>query len=482
FSQAELQAVVQPFLNRPLSFADLLQARAAVTQLYLDKGYVTSGAYLPANQIVKNGIVTISIVEGSVEDIRITGLKSLQPSYLRDRLKAATQAPLNINRLNDALQRLKQDPLLSRLSAEVLPGTKTGSNILAVSAVQSPSRELRVFLNNQRSAASGEFARQVSFQQTNLTRYGDILNASYTNTDGSHEVGVSYALPINPQNGTLSIRYGQSFSKVVQKPFDALNLRSTSRNVTLQWRQPVLDRMNHQLAVGVAIGRQESETTFLSGFPFSIPESGADAKGRIRITQLNLFQEWTQRDQKSLLALRSDFGLGLDLGATDNRRAPDGQFLKWQGQAQWIRALTPRTTLTLQSTLQVADRPLPNPAVLDLGGIDGLRGYPQDVFLFDQAVLTSAALEFSLLPSTANDHGLYFGPFIDVGYGWNLRKASPTQDRVLVSPGLGLRYEWSDRIGLQINWGIPIVRLRNEQISPGFADSRVLFSLEAKLF
>jgi hemolysin activation/secretion protein len=481
FSEVELQAVTAPFLNRPLTFSQLLEVRSAITQLYLDRGYLTSGAYLPANQSIREGIVTIEVVEGSIETIRVTGTKSLRPRYIRDRLRATTQKPLNVNKLNEALQVLKQDPLIERLSAEILPSPQPGTNVLAVRVVQAPSRELHVQLNNDRSASSGDFARGVSFSQANLTGYGDQLGVNYTNTDGSHEFGASYALPINAKNGTLSISYNQANSKVIQKPFDALNLRSVSRNLTLQFRQPILDKPTYQFAAGVALSRQESETSFFSGLPFSIPDSGADAKGRTRITEMNLFQEWTQQGRRSLLTLRSDFGIGLDIGATRNPKAPDGRFFKWQGQAQWLYALRPNALLVLRSSLQFADRPVPNPALFSLTGADGLRGYPQGIFLFDQAALGTAAIEFSLFQSEAQTHALYLVPFVDVGYGWNFRKESATQDRVLISPGVGLRYEWSDRIGLQVNWGIPLIGIPRENISPGIQDSHITISFDVQL-
>ena len=46
FSKQELDAALKDFVGRPLTFAQLLQARSAVSQLYFSKGYVTSGALI----------------------------------------------------------------------------------------------------------------------------------------------------------------------------------------------------------------------------------------------------------------------------------------------------------------------------------------------------------------------------------------------------------------------------------------------------
>jgi hemolysin activation/secretion protein len=482
FTMEQLQAATASFLNRPLRFEDLLKARAAITKLYVDQGYLTSGAYLPANQDVSKGIVTFQVLEGSIEEIRVTGTKSLRPRYIRDRLQSAIHPPLNIPRLTAALQLLKQNPLIERISAELLPGTQPGTNLLAVSIIPAPSRTAHITLNNHRSATSGEFGRQIRFSQTNLTGYGDRFSANYTNAAGSYDFNLNYALPVNAKDGTFSVSYGQSDSNVIQRPFSALDINSSSRNLTVAFRQPIIDTSSHQIVLGAALSRQESELTFLDGIPLSLPNTGSDAQGRIRVTQLNLFQEWTQRRRRSLLTLRSDLDIGLDLGATRNPTAPDGRYVKWQGLAQLLYGIHPDTILTLRSTVQLSDRALPNSSLLGLGGNRALRGYPEGFLLFDQAVFGTAELTIPIFRTEDRSHRLYLSPFVDLGYGWNYRRISATDNRFLIAPGLGLRYEWTDRIGVQINWGIPLVGVPADKIIPGIEDSRVLFSVDVKLF
>jgi hemolysin activation/secretion protein len=223
FPMEQLQAATASFLNRPLRFEDLLKARAAITKLYVDQGYLTSGAYLPANQDVSKGVVTFQVLEGSIEEIRVTGTKSLRPRYIRDRLQSAIHPPLNIPRLTSALQLLKQNPLIESISAELLPGTQPGTNLLAVRIIPAPSRTAHITLNNHRSATSGEFGRQIRFSQTNLTGYGDRFSANYTNAAGSYDFNLNYALPVNAKDGTFSVSYGQADSNVIQRPFSALD-------------------------------------------------------------------------------------------------------------------------------------------------------------------------------------------------------------------------------------------------------------------
>ncbi|MGL6343775.1 MAG: POTRA domain-containing protein, partial [Waterburya sp.] len=111
--QSEIEQVVKDsqLKYRTATFEDLVCLRSRITQLYLEQGYVTSGAFLANNQDLSNGIVTIQVVEGELEDIVITGLDRLQQSYLRSRLELAAQKPLNKNDLETGLQLLVLNPL-----------------------------------------------------------------------------------------------------------------------------------------------------------------------------------------------------------------------------------------------------------------------------------------------------------------------------------------------------------------------------------
>ncbi len=115
FSPAQLAKVLAPFTNRPISFAELFQARSAVTQLYFDNGYVTSGAYIPP-QTLQGKVVKIAVLEGGLESIQVTGTKYLRPNYVRRRIAIATKAPLKRDRLLQALQLLQLNPLISNIS------------------------------------------------------------------------------------------------------------------------------------------------------------------------------------------------------------------------------------------------------------------------------------------------------------------------------------------------------------------------------
>ena len=95
FSQAEFDRVTAPFVGRVITLAELYSARSAITQIYVDKGYITSGALIPL-QTLKGGIVEIQVIEGRLEKINVTGNKRLRSGYVSSRIGLGTQTPLNL--------------------------------------------------------------------------------------------------------------------------------------------------------------------------------------------------------------------------------------------------------------------------------------------------------------------------------------------------------------------------------------------------
>jgi hemolysin activation/secretion protein len=51
FSHRQLDQITAPYIGQELSYEELLQIRSAITDLYVKKGYVTSGAYLPEQDV-----------------------------------------------------------------------------------------------------------------------------------------------------------------------------------------------------------------------------------------------------------------------------------------------------------------------------------------------------------------------------------------------------------------------------------------------
>ena len=472
FSNRQLAEVTAKFTGRPLTFAELLEVRSAVTKLYVDNGYVTSGALIPP-QSLTGGVVMIQVVEGSLEAIQVNGTRRLNPNYVRSRLAIATPKPLNVPRLLEALRLLQLDPLIKNLSAELAAGPNPGSSLLTVRVQEENSFSAQTNLNNGRSPSVGSSRRGLQLIEGNLFGQGDGLSVGYTNTDGSNGFDISYSFPLNPRNDTLNLSYGNTSSHVIEPPFDLIDIESSSRYFDLTFRQPVIQTPSRELTLGLTASRRESKTSLLD-IPFPLSE-GADQEGRTRISALRFFQEWTQRGSQEVIALRSQFNIGLGvLNATVNDNSPDSRFLSWRGQGQWVRLLAPDTLLLVRGDIQLADRSLLPIEQMGLGGFGSIRGYRQDLLLADNGALVSAELKLPILRIRQWQGILHLIPFVDVGTVWNNSGTNP-DPTTLASVGLGLQLALGDVLQARLDWGIPLISVDSSERT--LQEQGLLFSI-----
>jgi len=461
FSKEDFDEVLKDYKGR-ISFARLLQARSAITKLYVDNGYITSGAFIPP-QTLTGGVVKISVVEGSVEEIRVTGTGRLHSNYVRSRLRNGTKTPLNVNRLLQSLQLLQLNPLIRNISAELSAGTRPGLSVLEVTVRPERTFSASISLDNNSPPSVGVFRRQLNINELNLTGNGDSFTVSYSNTNGSNQIEANYILPVNARNGTIRLGFDWIKSSIIEKPFDQVDIGAVSYDYELSFRQPLILTPNKELALGLTLNRRESNTTLL-GEPFQL-SPGANDKGQTRLAVIRFFQEWTQRESRSVFAARSQFNLGVGaFDASIRESAPDGRFFSWRGQAQWLRLLGGNAAdtsgspiLLIRADMQLADRRLVPLEQFAIGGSDSVRGYRQDLFLTDNGILGSVEVRIPVYRLRDRPGVFQVIPFVDVGKVWNNGNQKNPDPSTLASIGVGLQWQMGERLRFRFDYGLPLI-------------------------
>ncbi|MDY6806257.1 MAG: ShlB/FhaC/HecB family hemolysin secretion/activation protein [Cyanobacteriota bacterium] len=473
FSDKKLAEITAPFTGRPISFSELLGARTAISELYVSEGYITSGALIPP-QSFDSGIVTIQIIEGTLEGLEVTGEGKLKSGYVRDRIRLATKQPVNQDRLLRALQLLQLDPLIERVSAELSAGSAPGQSFLKITYRSADSFYTNFFTNNSRVPSVGTWRRGVRVGDRNFLGFGDSFSVAYTNTEGSNEFETTYTIPVNARNGTVALRFDISGSDIIESPFDELDIESGSRTYEIIYRQPIAQKPTEEFVLGFMAARRESDNFVLGeGFPLS---AGANDEGQTRLSVLRTFQEYTSRGPRYVFAARSLFSVGLDIfDTTINDEEPDGEFFSWRFQTQYVRELTENAIFLARGDLQLTPGALVSLEQIGIGGFDSVRGYRQDSLLTDNGAFATAELRYAIFRTGDREGVLQVVPFVDVGTGWNTKEANPDTS-TLVSVGVGLRWEYSDRINARIEWGIPLVEV--ESRGDSLQEDGIYFSVE----
>ncbi|HBY81380.1 MAG TPA: ShlB/FhaC/HecB family hemolysin secretion/activation protein, partial [Cyanobacteria bacterium UBA11148] len=423
FSPAELQTAVSSFIGQEATFEELLAIRTAITQLYIDNGYTTSGAFLPSQDLT-DGVVRIQVVEGGIERIDIQGLRRLRPDYVRDRIGLAAQAPVNLRRLEEALQLLQLDPLLDTVQAELSAGTAPGFSVLQLNVTEAQPLSLAVIGENRDSPSVGSLGGTVTIAHNNLLGFGDRLSVDYGLTQGINSYNFSYQIPLNPHDGTLSLSYGRSRSDIIEEPFSRLDINARTSTFSVGFRQPIVRTPSSEFALSLSLDLHQSETFLLEDIPFSF--SLGPEKGKSRVTALRFTQDWTNRSATRVLAARSQFSFGLDaLNSTINENGIDGRFMSWVGQFQWVQALGGDAIFIARAGAQLSNDSLLSLEQFSIGGIDTVRGYRQNQRVADNGIVGSLEFRLPIVQQPEGIGTIQLAPFFDIGTVWNNEDVTP---------------------------------------------------------
>ncbi|GDY19556.1 hypothetical protein LBMAG56_09010 [Verrucomicrobiota bacterium] len=486
FTDLELAELLAPWLNRKAALGELEDARTALTLHYVNAGYVNSGALLDAPPDA-SGEVTFRIVEGRLTRINIDGARHLRPGYYRSRIARDGGAALHLPRLEKNLMFLKEDPNVSRINAELKPGAVRGTADLDVKVAEKSPWHLAFQVANDRPASVGAESLEAIASHSSVLGWGDALEFRYgiaqRTQDGADWSGVknlsaSYTIPLTPYDTTLKLSYGRHDFAIIEEPFNALDINSESVSYSVTLRQPLHRTMQREIAIGLTGDWRQSKSS-LFGLPFSF--SPGAINGETAVSVLRFFQEWTERDQKQVLALRSSINFGLEvLDATRNGTARDGKFVSWQGQAQYVRRLDARgDQLVLSGSFQVSDSPLLSLEQFSIGGANTVRGLRENQIVRDMGAIGS--IEFRVpVWSTANGQPrLQLAPFFDYGFGWNIGAPTPKQSDV-ASAGVGLLFNPCSHVSGRLYWGHAFRDFNNG--SRDLQDHGLHFSLIARVF
>jgi hemolysin activation/secretion protein len=478
---AEIKALVAPLQNKSVKFSQLQEVTDKITQIYQDRNYITSRAVL-APQDIKDGVVTIQVREGALErvDVKRAGdvVGRLNDNYIRDRAQQVGAIPLNFSSLEDALQLLRADPLISDIRANLTTGSQANQSVLQITFSEAKSFSIRPFFDNYGNTSTGIFRAGVNLQELNATGNGDSVLLGYTRSGSSDIYQFNYQYPINPQGGTLGFNFSAGQNPVTEPPFDSLNILTDSQTYELAYRQPLLRSPREEFAIGGSLAFENSGSYF-ENRSFNFQNFKFD-DGRSQSRVLRLSQDYLSRDPRGAWALRSTFNIGLNLlGATiRNDGSPDGRFFYWIGQILRVERLgTDKDTLAFfRLNMQFAGNQLLSLNRFSIGGPQSVRGYRQNQLTGDNGLQASVELQFPVVRDSEGVSIVKLLPFVEAGTIWNASGSNPTTQS-LIGIGLGATYQPIRNLLLRLDYGIPLVNVSNS--GNNLQDSGLYFSVNA---
>lgn len=484
FSDDELAEVTAPYEGREITTADLLAVRQAITLYYVSRGYINSGATIP-DQDVSAGSITLNIVEGTLTSTEVSGNISLRDGYIINRLAGSEGEILNVNELRERFQLLLQDPLITSLNAELGPGVAPGEAELKVIVEEDTPHHAVATISNHHAPSIGAEGVEINLVLRGLTGWGDTLELDVEKTKGSITGSLDFAIPITASDTFLRFGYELNNSEVIEAPFNEIDIESKSQTIEISLDHPLYRTSRQRLTVGLTLARRESET-FLLGVPFTF--SPGAKNGKSTVTALRFYQGWIDRTRTRVVAARSTISWGIPaFGATKNVDTPDGEFLTWLGQMQIAQRLWESDSQVIfRADAQLSrDRLLPIEKFA-VGGANSVRGYRESQLVRDNGFVFSIEGRFPVatvpipgLSQGSEDGVVSLAPFFDLGRSWDKGVATPSP-RTLYSGGIGLRWNISSKIQMEIYWGHGFRKIDNPEHN--LQDEGIHFLLSTRLF
>jgi hemolysin activation/secretion protein len=487
-----IRSVVKPYEHRMVSGGELQSLRVELTRLYVDKGFVNSGVLLP-DQRSKDGVIVYQAVEGALNRVEIAGPTKLSSSYITGRIRSYVNEPFNMSDLQYALRYLQEDPNVQRLDARLSPGDALGQSILHLNVEDQPRFSAGVSGDNNHSASIGEWEGTATFGARDLTGHGEEWRGSVVRAAGDTEGSGTFSIPLNAHNASFQAYFSYAKSGIIEQPFEPLNIDEKTRAYGLEFTTPLYDRLNNRFSLFFGAESDHSYTTLL-GQPFSFSPGAQNGVSDVAVLLGGI--DWVLRGSSSVTDLRLTYRRGINaLGATVNQASNNQYFnpnptgadaLFGLEQLQFIfiqrlngfsalSMLNDRAQFIARATGQITQDPLLLLEKFTIGGVDTVRGLPENLLVRDNG--TAATIELQLpvpgYKTQPSPNDLVMAVFVDYGRSWdkvNTAAGNPnlnTTDALYVaSAGLGLLWNPLRGLNAQVYWGRSIANNFNTYDNP----------------
>ncbi|OEC33135.1 hemolysin activation/secretion protein [Pseudomonas cuatrocienegasensis] len=151
-TEADQARIFQPFAGQCLGVSQLNELLKAITQFYIDRGYVTSRAYLPQQELA-SGVLRVIVVEGRLEGLDSSTLAS--DRELAMGFPGQTGEVLDLRELEQLVDQLNRLPS-RQAQLELVPGEEVGGSRVRLAGARDKPWRVSLNRHNDGQASSGE--------------------------------------------------------------------------------------------------------------------------------------------------------------------------------------------------------------------------------------------------------------------------------------------------------------------------------------
>ena len=375
-SKGERERLMAPFIGQCLGVSQLNDLLKVITNHYLDRGRVTSRAYLP-QQDLSTGHLQVLVVEGRLESLRADPGSGLSERELAMAFPGSPGEGLNLREIEQMVDQLNRLPS-NRAQMELAPGEAVGgSQVLVRNQAQKPWRA-SLSRNNGGQRSTGEQQLNLGLEWDSPLGLADqlVLRGGHDvvsdHTQGSKNGALYYNLPWGWWN--FSYSYSES------------EYRAQAQGNGFSFRQSG-DSQNHQLRAERVVHRDAtSKTSLNAGIAHLrtnnyIEDSRLDGSSN-RLSEAQFGINHGRRLGNAFVNL--DLGLQEGIGAFDAQDnghprpgEPVARYRKYTATVSYVQGfdvLGERLSFSSLATGQRSEDVLFSPQRISLGGEASVRG------------------------------------------------------------------------------------------------------------
>jgi hemolysin activation/secretion protein len=475
---AELQNLAAPYLNHPITLAQVYELAGKVTAAYRSRGYVLAQTIVPA-QKVTDGKLTLKIVQGYIDQVKIQGDAGGSRQYLEsygERIKATR--PLTAGVLERELL-LVSDLVGFNVRSVLTPSaTAQGAADLTLVVDRKPV-DAYIGFDNRGSKYLGPYEIMGGVFWNDAFQTGGRLGLNAVVTPNSGPEMAYGAVSFDQPLGDDGMRLFTTLSYTHTKPGSVLRTLDTSGKA-----------INGDMALSYPFTRSR-DFNFIGTAGVSYRDTSSKNavvdplfSDHVRVVYANLYlnalDDW---GGYSTLNGRLTQGVGI-FGATSksspnkSRVGASGDYTRANFDATHEHPLFEDVSVLLAASGQTSfGHALLASEQYSLGGYSFDRAFDPSEITGDSALAGKVELRWNVIQEAGPISGVQLYGFYEGGEVWQSHALPGTpKHESLSSAGAGVRFAVADQINADVEWADPLER----DLAGGVKrDSRFLFSIGA---
>ncbi|TCT10164.1 ShlB/FhaC/HecB family hemolysin secretion/activation protein [Paralcaligenes ureilyticus] len=393
YTEANLVALTGFKPASQLTLTELRAMAAKITDWYHKNGYFVARAYLPA-QDIKGGVVTIAIAEGRYGKVILRNHTNLSDSLALSQLSGInTGDTIAIDPLDSRLLLLSDIPGVITTST-LTPSASPGASDLIVDVA--PGRRITgsIDADNAGNRYTGEYRLGATVNFNDLLGRGDVASVrAMTSGRGMNYGRASYQMQFG--KATVGVAYSRLGYRL-GKEFEDLDANGTAEVASVYGSYPLIRSRNNNLYAQLAYeDRTFKDRQDATGF-------ATDKKAHVLMASLY----GDRRDNLgggglNRYSLTWSFG-NLNI-QTPEARAYDNQYAHSNGaynkigfSASRLQHITDSVSFYAGIRGQWASKNLDISEKMELGGMYGVRAYPEGEAFGDQGYILNLEARWQL--------------------------------------------------------------------------------------